>query len=72
MNNYGLQLCKTTPQEGYNYCITTYGQHHYRREQEHIRMVARVRACNSVKFETGRNLPPVVKIVTRILGMRET
>ena len=24
-----------------------------------------VRACNSVKFETGRNLPPVLKIVTR-------
>ena len=26
---------------------------------------ARVRACNYVKFETGRNLPPVLKIVTR-------
>ena len=26
--------------------------------------VAWVRACNLVKFETGRNLPPVLKIVT--------
>ena len=26
--------------------------------------VARVRACNCVKFETGQNLPPVLKIVT--------
>ena len=26
---------------------------------------ARVRACNYLKFETGRNLPPVLKIVTR-------
>ena len=26
--------------------------------------VARVRACNYVKFETGGNLPPVLKIVT--------
>ena len=33
------------------------------RVQECIR--TRVRACNYVKFETGRNLPPVLKIVTR-------
>ena len=26
--------------------------------------MAWVRACNSIKFETGRNLPPVLKIVT--------
>ena len=26
---------------------------------------ARVRACNYVKFKPGRNLPPVLKIVTR-------
>ena len=26
---------------------------------------ARVRACNFVKLETGWNLPPVLKIVTR-------
>ena len=25
---------------------------------------ARVRACNYIKFETGRNFPPVIKIVT--------
>ena len=24
----------------------------------------RVKACNSIKFETGQNLPPVLKIVT--------
>ena len=29
--------------------------------------VARVRVCNSVKFETGCNLQPVLKIVTRIV-----
>ena len=27
--------------------------------------VARVRVCNFSKFETGLNLPPVLKIVTR-------
>jgi len=27
--------------------------------------VTRVRACNYVKIETGRNFPPVLKIVTR-------
>ena len=25
------------------------------------------RGCNSIKFETGQNLPPVLKIVTRIM-----
>ena len=33
--------------------------------QECIRTVARVRVCNYIKFETGRNLPQVLKIVTR-------
>ena len=33
--------------------------------QERIERAARVRACNSIKFETGLNLPPVLKIVTR-------
>ena len=28
-------------------------------------MATRVRACNYVKIETGRNFPPVLKIVTR-------
>ena len=28
--------------------------------QEHIRMVSTVRVCNTVKFETGQNLPPVL------------
>ena len=28
--------------------------------QERIRTPARVRACNSVKFETGQNLPPIL------------
>ena len=27
--------------------------------------VTRVRACNYVKITTGRNFPPVLKIVTR-------
>ena len=31
--------------------------------QECIRTGSRVRACNSVKFETSRNLPPVLKII---------
>ena len=31
----------------------------------HKEWAARVRAYNYVKFETGRNLPPVLKIVTR-------
>ena len=30
-----------------------------------LEWAARVRACNYVKFETGQNLPPVLKIVTR-------
>ena len=34
--------------------------------QEHMRTGAtRVRACNYVKIETGRNFPPILKIVTR-------
>ena len=36
----------------------------YIKLQECIRTVARVRACNYIKFETGWNLPPVLKIVT--------
>jgi len=28
---------------------------------------ARVRVCNYVKFETSRNLPPLLKIVTRTM-----
>ena len=39
--------------------------------QERIRWLeqerpARVRVCNYVKFETGQNLPPVLKIATCI------
>ena len=37
----------------------------YRIKQGRIRTAARVRACNYVKFETGQNLPPVLKMVTR-------
>ena len=40
-------------------CLTT---HDY--NQERIRTVARVRACDYIKFETGWNLPPLLKIVT--------
>ena len=32
--------------------------------QERIRMATRVRTCNSVKFETGENLLPVLIVVT--------
>ena len=34
--------------------------------QEHIRTggVGRVRACNYVRFKTGKNLPPILQIVT--------
>ena len=32
--------------------------------QERIRTVTRVRACNYVNIETGRNFPPLLKIVT--------
>ena len=32
--------------------------------QERIRTVTTVRACNYIKIETGRNFPPVLKIVT--------
>ena len=32
--------------------------------QKRIRMAARIRVCNSVKFETSRNLLQVLKIVT--------
>ena len=35
---------------------------HYTLPQERA---TRVRACNYVKIETGRNFPPVLKIVTR-------
>jgi len=34
-------------------------------EQERIRRATRVRVCNYVKIETGKNFPPVLKIVTR-------
>ena len=32
--------------------------------QEHVRMATRVRMCNSVNFETGENLLPVLIVVT--------
>ena len=32
------------------------------RGQEQTRVVARLRVCSSVKFETGRNLLPVLKM----------
>ena len=34
-----------------------------------IERAARVRACNYVKFETGQNLPPVLKIVTHCIDI---
>ena len=34
--------------------------------QVRIRTVTRVRVCNYVKIETGRNFPPVLIIVTHI------
>ena len=41
--------------------MTLYISHLYVLAKERA---ARVRACNSVKFETGRNLPQILKIVT--------
>ena len=43
-------------------------QHHYMQWLSMYmsrKRVTRVRACNCVKIETGRNFPPVLKIVTR-------
>ena len=49
---------------GYGQCIAAGLVMMWVPHQDRIRTVARVRACNSVKFETSRNLPPILKIVT--------
>ena len=66
-----LQQCPCMEgREDLNLNEPKYNQHLVQSElfihQERIRIdTTRVRACNYVKIKTGRNFPPVLKIVTR-------